>query len=72
MKFTWWTYHIAIKRAFNEEYYFFSMNQRAFAGPDKWYKAMRFTEKLRDRRITQKKLKKSAGRKLYKKQGGPW
>lgn len=58
MRFTRRTYRIAIRRAFKEEYFLFSMHQRAFNGPSKWYKAMLFTEKLRDRRITQLKGKK--------------
>ena len=46
MKFTWWTYFVAIRRALKLEADLHSQHMACFRGPEAWYKQTKFTNLL--------------------------
>lgn len=51
VRFTWLTYRVAIRRAFNQEYQAFCDHTAAFRGPDPWIRAMWLTTAIKKRQI---------------------
>lgn len=54
MRFTWWTYYIAKRRAFDREYEMFLDYGDIFTGPPYWHNAMEFSLRLRKRAIRER------------------
>lgn len=46
MKFTWWTYRVAMRRQFKREYAAFCDHHGALRGPHEWYREMLFGRRL--------------------------
>ena len=50
MRFTWWTYRVALHRQFKREYQAFSDHHSALRGSGEWVKELRLGRLLRARR----------------------
>jgi hypothetical protein len=54
MKFTWWTYRVAIHRAMKVERQCFYDHLRACRGPEAWHKQYAFLNRLLAREVRER------------------
>lgn len=54
MKFTWWTYFVAIRRSLRLEARLHSEHMACFRGPEAWLKQWLFTARLMAREVRER------------------
>lgn len=62
--FSWLTYYVAKRRAFNREYNAFYDHYHAYRGPNEWREAMRLTALIQARKVREREGRCTCGHSL--------